>query len=123
MTDEAGGNPDEIRGEAANAAELANAMTGLRETFTDIMDGVRKAAVEEECAEGYSKFKEKYLDDITDVENHGMELARNLDAGGAEIGATDDDTSDSYESPWPGLSRPVNGPSGTPTPANGRTVY
>lgn len=92
MADESGGDPSRISGKARSAAQLADAMSGLRDTFNDIMNSAQKAAVEEECAEGYPKFRDNYAETILELEEHGLQLAKNIHSGGAAIGRNDDTT-------------------------------
>ncbi|MBB6173415.1 hypothetical protein HNR23_003475 [Nocardiopsis mwathae] len=112
MADESGGDPSRISGKARSAAQLADAMSGLRDTFNDIMNSAQKAAVEEECAEGYPKFRDNYAETILELEEHGLQLAKNIHSGGAAIGRNDDTTEEGFNGAWPGLSRPINQSSG-----------
>ncbi|RNL82521.1 hypothetical protein [Halostreptopolyspora alba] len=105
---EAGGDVSEISPKAREAARLADAMSGLRTDFEDVIGEAMTAAGEQECIKGYIDFREKYLDDVIEVENHGMRFAENIDAAGAEIGEVDRDSTDGFDGAWPGLERDIH---------------
>jgi hypothetical protein len=105
---EAGGDVSEISPKAKEAAQLADAMSGLKIDFEDVIGEALAAAGERECIKGYIDFREKYLDDVIEVENHGMQFAENIDSAGAAIGEVDRDSTDDFGGAWPGLERDIN---------------
>ncbi|WP_083947947.1 hypothetical protein [Thermobifida cellulosilytica] len=113
MGNEAGANPGAAAAKGATAEEMAEAMAGLADTFDDLITEVR-AAAGSYVAAGYSRFRDDHYDSIKKVQDHGLTLADNIQAGAAEAALTDLDTSDGYQGAWPSLSRDINGSYGPP---------
>ncbi|MEY9214361.1 hypothetical protein NI17_020190 [Thermobifida halotolerans] len=113
MGNEAGANPQEAASKGEAAEEMANAMAGLADTFEDLITEVRDAA-SIYVHNGYSRFRDDHYDSIKKVQDHGMTLANNIQAGAGEAALTDLDASGGYQGAWPSLSRDINGSAGTP---------
>ncbi|CAM4165064.1 hypothetical protein GCM10009799_51010 [Nocardiopsis rhodophaea] len=103
-----GGDVNAIVSNSANAGQLAEAMLGLKDDFEDAMNAAKNAAAETECAEGYTKFLDKYRGNIVEVEEHGLRLAGNSGVGGSELKRNDQESEEGYSGANKGLSRPIN---------------
>ncbi len=106
--EEAGGNPGALHQTGKNAAELANAMSGLKDSFFTILEGAKIAASEDDVQKGYSDFWSTYEENVREIEKQGLDIAENIDAAGAEIGRTDAEAEDSYSDAWPGRGSYMN---------------
>jgi hypothetical protein len=85
-------------GKAEQAEALAEAMVGLEETFELLIGEIAPAAGPVEA--DYHKFKENLQPEIRRVQENGLALANNIQAGASEIAQNDHESSDHYQGAW-----------------------
>ncbi|MDA2813075.1 hypothetical protein O4J56_20685 [Nocardiopsis sp. RSe5-2] len=112
MSNEAGGNPNEANSSGTEAESLAENMVGLSDDYEGLIKGCKGAAGEEEVEDGFRKhIASGILDKISEIEERGLRLAENMQAGARELAETDYENTTGYEvGDMPGLTRPVNKP-------------
>ncbi|WP_017610727.1 hypothetical protein [Nocardiopsis xinjiangensis] len=109
MSNEAGGNPIEGMQGGEYAETLAAAMAGLADGFDLLMEDAESAAGNEDVRAGFRTFKEEASQSLIDVQEHGMTLAHNVQAGAGEIAQNDLDNAEGFEHPWQALED-INAP-------------
>ena len=87
-----------------DAETMANAMAGLSDMFDHLIEEARSRAEHVRMRIGYSVMFNKYVDHISDVEENGMRLAENIQAGVAESAETDLKSAEDYANAWPELA-------------------
>jgi hypothetical protein len=100
MAEEAGANPIEALEGGELAEALAEAMAGLADMFDLIMEDAESVANRDEVQAALRSFKEEYSPAIVEVQEHGLQLAGNIQAGAAEVAVNDLQAASEYETPW-----------------------
>ena len=88
-----------------DAEAMANAMAGLSDMFDHLIEEARSRAEHARMRTGYSAMFDKYVDHVSEVEDNGLRLAENIQAGVSESAETDLKSAEDYANAWPGLSR------------------
>ncbi|MBB6170601.1 hypothetical protein HNR23_000661 [Nocardiopsis mwathae] len=109
MSDEVGVNVVKGKSKGEAAEMLAEAMVGLTDTFESMLEDIRSPAAEVPVRLGYDKFREDTSVFLGELQNHGLQLSENIQSGASAAAKNDYDSSEDFDSPWPGLSREVNG--------------
>ncbi|KOX11231.1 hypothetical protein [Nocardiopsis sp. NRRL B-16309] len=97
---EAGANPIEAMEGGEYAETLAAAMAGLADMFDLLMENTESAAGHEDVIAGFRKYKEEYAQDLIDVQEHGLGLANNIQAGAGRVAENDLESAEELRSPW-----------------------
>ncbi|MCY9786317.1 hypothetical protein KIK06_20700 [Nocardiopsis sp. EMB25] len=100
MSTEAGANPIEAMEGGEYAETLAAAMAGLADMFDLLMEDAEAAAGHTDVVAGFRTFKEEFAQDLIDVQEHGLSLANNIQAGASEIARNDLEGAEDYNSAW-----------------------
>lgn len=100
MSGESGGNPIEGFEGAELAAALAESMAGLADMFDLIMEDAETVAHRDEVSSALRAYKEEYGPALIEVQEHGLQLAENIQAGASEIARNDQEAAERYETPW-----------------------
>ncbi len=112
MTNGVGGNPNEGLQDGQNAEALASAMAGLADMFDLVVEDAVSVAGEDDVEAAYRAFKERHFQDFLDVQEHGLQLADNIQAGASEIALNDLENAEEFAgttSDTPAYpNRPVN---------------
>ncbi|WDZ88841.1 hypothetical protein [Nocardiopsis sp. HUAS JQ3] len=90
-----------------DAEAMANAMAGLSDMFDHLMEEARSRSEHARMRTGYAVFLDKYVDHIAEVEENGLRLAENIQAGVAEAAETDLRSAEDYSHAWPDM-RSIN---------------
>lgn len=104
---EAGVNPFEGMAAGERAEALAGAMAGLSDMFDHLVGEAISAAENWNVQNGYRTFLNRHLDHIIDVQEHGMQLAENIQSGVSSIAENDVKNAEEYTAPWQSL-RDIN---------------
>ncbi|MEV2279395.1 hypothetical protein AB0I72_27845 [Nocardiopsis sp. NPDC049922] len=109
MSGESGGNPIEGYEGAQLAEALAESMAGLADMFDLIMEDAETVAQRDEVSSALRAYKEEYGPAIVEVQEHGLQLADNIQAGASEIARNDQEAAGDYQTPWDlGVNLEVN---------------
>lgn len=109
MSGESGGNPIEGYEGAELAEALAESMAGLADMFDLIMEDAETVATRDEVSSALRAYKEEYGPALIEVQEHGLQLAENIQAGASEIARNDHEAAGDYDTPWDlGTSLKVN---------------
>lgn len=110
MSNEAGGNPNEAKQSGSTAETLAESMVGLKEDYEGLISGCKTGAGEEEVKAGFEKhLNSGILEKIAEIEERGLRIAENMQAGARDLAETDYENTTGYDvGDLPGLTRPVN---------------
>lgn len=100
MSGEAGGNPIEGYQGGELAGALAESMAGLADMFDLVMEDAETVAQRDVVSSALAAYKEEHSQAIIDAQEHGLQLADNIQAGAGEIAETDWDSSDDFKTPW-----------------------
>ncbi|WP_370012849.1 hypothetical protein UIS43_07210 [Nocardiopsis sp. LDBS0036] len=100
MSGGSGGNPIEGYEGAELAAALAESMAGLADMFDLVMEDAEAVAHRDEVSSALRAYKEEYGPTIVEVQEHGLQLAENIQAGASEIARNDQESAEHYETPW-----------------------
>ncbi|WP_017569956.1 hypothetical protein [Nocardiopsis halotolerans] len=100
MADEAGANPIEALEGGQLAEALAEAMAGLADMFDLIMEDAETVAHEDGVESALRSYKEEYAPTIVEVQEHGLQLANNIQAGASETALNDLEAAETYNTPW-----------------------
>lgn len=95
---ETGANTWAAMEQGAHAEAMAEAMVGLEETFTLLMDDL--ATYTGWIASGYVYFKEELQPEVHQVQQNGIALANNIQSGASEIAKNDQDSGDGFTEAW-----------------------
>ncbi|CAM3727333.1 hypothetical protein NORO109296_04880 [Nocardiopsis rhodophaea] len=109
MSEEVGVNVVKGKSKGEAAEMLAEAMVGLADTFEAMLEDIRAPAAEAPVRMGYDKFREDTSVFLGELQNHGLQLADNIQSGASAAAKNDYESSEDFDDPWPGLSRDVNG--------------
>ncbi|MET9709954.1 hypothetical protein ACFW3Z_18505 [Nocardiopsis alba] len=96
---EAGANPIEAMQGGEYAETLAAAMAGLADAFDILMGDAANASVHEDVKAGLQKFRDEADQSLIDLQQHGLALANNIQAGAGETAQNDLESSDGFH-PW-----------------------
>ena len=105
---ELGVNVHDAYGAGVNAEDYASAFHGLHADFNDILDAADNACADEPEVTGWSAYGAEQTDAIAKVEDHGVALAENIQGGAADVGNTDSQAAETYETGGALPSLPVN---------------
>ncbi|WP_306366078.1 hypothetical protein [Nocardiopsis sp. CC223A] len=97
-TEGTGANTWEAATKGEQAAALAEAMVGLDETFSSLMDDIAGKAGW--IASGYLNFKFELEPEIATVQRNGLSLADSIQSGASEIARNDHESSDGFVESW-----------------------
>ncbi|WP_084392190.1 hypothetical protein [Nocardiopsis listeri] len=97
-TNEAGANTWAAVEKGAHAEAMAEAMVGLEETFSLLMDDLSTSTGW--IASGYVHFKNDLEPEIQKVQQNGIALANNIQAGASNIAENDHEASDEFSESW-----------------------
>ncbi|MEV2278394.1 hypothetical protein AB0I72_22680 [Nocardiopsis sp. NPDC049922] len=100
MSSEAGANPIEAMEGGEYAQTLAAAMAGLADMFDLLMEDAEAGAGHSDVMAGFRKYRDEYGQDIVDVQQHGLSLADNIQAGASEVARNDLESAEEYDTPW-----------------------
>ncbi len=100
MSDEAGGNPIEGYEGAELAGALAESMAGLADMFELIMEDAETVVHRDEISSALRVYREEYGPALVEVQEHGLQLAENIQAGASEIALNDHESAEDYNTPW-----------------------
>ncbi|MES0835715.1 hypothetical protein [Nocardiopsis tropica] len=100
MSSETGGNPIEGYEGAQLAEALAESMAGLADMFDLIMEDAETVAQRDEVSSALRAYKDEYGPAIVEVQEHGLQLAENIQAGASEISRNDQESAGDYKTPW-----------------------
>ncbi|MFI6575641.1 hypothetical protein ACIBFB_07550 [Nocardiopsis sp. NPDC050513] len=100
MSTEAGGNTIEAMEGGEYAETLAAAMAGLADTFDILMEDAESASGHEDVRAGFRALREEAAQALIDVQEHGLSLADNIQAGSGRIAVNDLDSARDYDHPW-----------------------
>lgn len=96
---ESGANPIEAMEGGEYAETLAAAMAGLADAFDILMGDAASASGHEDLRSGFNKFREEADQALIDLQEHGLALANNIQAGAGEIARNDQESSEDFH-PW-----------------------
>ncbi len=108
MGDEVGANPYEAYQRGEGAVTIAETFTGLKSAFDDAITAAKTAAVEPPCANAYPEFGEANAALMADIQEHGMSLGGNVQAGAQQTANTDSEAGDDFTDVGGVLSRQIN---------------
>ncbi|WP_306370669.1 hypothetical protein [Nocardiopsis sp. CC223A] len=95
--------------QSGNTAEsYAADFIGLGEDFKAVLDAAKSACDHEPEVTGWEAYGEEQAEAIAKVEEHGLSLAENVQAGAAEASHTDVDSGDGFSEAGSPLGRPIN---------------
>lgn len=97
---EAGGNPIEGMQGGEYAETLASAMAGIADMFDLLMEDAKTASGNPDVSLGFGLFKNDMYPLFQDVQEHGLQLADNIQAGAGKIALNDVETAQEYTTPW-----------------------
>ncbi|WP_285733529.1 hypothetical protein [Nocardiopsis sp. ATB16-24] len=100
MTNEAGANPIEAMQGGEYAETLASAMAGIADMFDLIMEDAKTASGHPNVALGFGLFKNDMQPIFQEVQDHGLQLAENIQAGAGETALNDLESAEEYDTPW-----------------------
>ncbi|MFE6450398.1 hypothetical protein [Nocardiopsis dassonvillei] len=100
MAGEAGANPIEALEGGELAEALAEAMAGLADMFDLIMEDAETVAQRDEVSSALRAYKEEYAPTLVEVQEHGLQLANNIQAGASETALNDLESAEEYNTPW-----------------------
>ncbi|WP_026128967.1 MULTISPECIES: hypothetical protein [Nocardiopsis] len=100
MPNEAGGNPIEGYQGGELAGALAESMAGLADMFDLIMEDAETVAQRDEVSSALATYRDEYRQVIIDAQEHGLQLAENIQAGAREIAENDWESSNDFKTPW-----------------------
>jgi hypothetical protein len=100
MAGEAGANPIEALEGGELAEALAEAMAGLADMFDLIMEDAETVAQRDEVSSALRAYKEEYAPALVEVQEHGLQLANNIQAGASETALNDLEAAEEYSTPW-----------------------
>lgn len=100
MSGEAGANPIEAMEGGEYAETLASAMAGIADMFDLLMEDAKTASGNRDVSLGFDLFKHDMYPIFQDVQEHGLQLADNIQAGASEIALNDVEVADEYDTPW-----------------------
>lgn len=100
MSGEAGGNPIEGYQGGELASALAESMAGLADMFDLIMEDAETVAQWSEVSAALAAYKDEYRQAIIDAQEHGLQLANNIQEGSKKIAENDWESADDFKSPW-----------------------
>lgn len=96
---EAGANIWAALEKGEQAEVLAESMVGLEDTFELLMEEL-KSKSGWMISSGYSTFKQDLQPEIRKVQENGLQLANNIQAGASGIAENDYESSDDYVEAW-----------------------
>ena len=99
MTNESGANPIEAMEGGEYAETLAAAMAGLADAFDLLLGDAVGACGHDDVRSGFNKFREEADQALIDLQEHGLALANNIQAGAGEVARNDLDSSEGFH-PW-----------------------
>ncbi|WUH98887.1 hypothetical protein OHR68_36150 [Spirillospora sp. NBC_00431] len=105
---EIGVNPGEAVTTGRTAGTLAQSFSGLSTMFTSAVDSAYLFAMESPVMAGYAEFGEENATNMAKVRAHGEALSGNIEAGGADGGATDKKIEEQYQGVRELLLRDLN---------------
>ncbi|WP_435107742.1 hypothetical protein [Nocardiopsis synnemataformans] len=105
---EAGVNPYDAYGIGSNAEAYASGFIGLGEDFNEVLLSAKSACAPDPQVTGWSAYGEEQAEAMAKVENHGVSLAENVQAGASEAAATDHSSAEDFVPVDSPLSRPPN---------------
>ncbi|GAA0999435.1 hypothetical protein Q7689_02090 [Nocardiopsis tropica] len=108
---EAGANTWAAMEQGAQAEAMAEAMVGLEETFTMLMDDL--ASYTGWVSSGYIAFRDDLQPEVHQVQQNGIVLANNIQAGASEIAQNDYDGGEEFSGAWVDMPQ-VNFPGDAP---------
>lgn len=97
-TEEVGANTWAAAEKGARAEAMAEAMVGLEETFTMLMDDL--AGYTGWISSGYVAVRDELQPEVHKVQQNGISLANNIQAGAAEIAQNDYEAGDEFAGAW-----------------------
>ncbi|QUX31121.1 hypothetical protein KGD83_11880 [Nocardiopsis akebiae] len=100
MAGEAGANPIEALQGGELAEALAEAMAGLADMFDLIMEDAETVAQRDEVSSALRAYKEEYAPTLVEMQEHGLRLANNIQAGASETALNDLEAAEHYDTPW-----------------------
>ena len=100
MSGEAGGNPIEGYQGGELASALAESMAGLADMFDLIMEDAETVAQWSEVSAALAMYKEEYSQVIIDAQEHGLQLAENIQEGSRGLAENDLESADDFKTPW-----------------------
>lgn len=100
MSGEAGANPIEALEGGELAETLAEAMAGLADMFDLVMEDAETVAQREEVSSALRAYKEEYSPAIVEAQEHGLQLANNIQAGASQTALNDLEAAQEYDTPW-----------------------
>lgn len=96
---EAGANIWAALEKGEQAEVLAESMVGLEDTFELLMEEL-KSKSGWMISSGYSAFKQDLQPEIRKIQENGLQLANNIQAGASGIAENDYESSDDYVEAW-----------------------
>lgn len=96
---ESGANPIEAMEGGEYAEALAAAMAGLADAFDILLGDAVSACGHQDVRTGFTTFREEADQALIDLQEHGLALANNIQAGAGEVARNDLDSAEDFH-PW-----------------------
>ncbi|NKZ01663.1 hypothetical protein [Nocardiopsis alborubida] len=100
MAGEAGANPIEAMKGGELAETLADAMAGIADMYDFLLDEARSKTSNPDIANGFNLFKNSTHQSFLDVQNHGLQLANNIQSGAGSIAQEDWKSAENFSDTW-----------------------
>lgn len=105
---EIGVDPNEAVTAGQQVETISESFAGLIKEFQATVENAEAVAVEAPCRRGYGPFGETNTGAMAKVEEHGVTLGGNVQAGGAEAGITDAENATDFTTVREALRMQIN---------------
>ncbi|MFJ9555495.1 hypothetical protein ACIRPH_16895 [Nocardiopsis sp. NPDC101807] len=102
MSTEAGANPIEAQQGGELAETLAEAMAGIADMYDHLLDDARARTKNSDVSNGFNVFKNSTYQSFIDVQNHGIQVANNIQSGAGSIAEADWENAEDFSQTWHG---------------------